>query len=248
MNLYVLHWMQMQLKYTRVLVKISGEQLAGHSGKGFDVEAAAMVAQEVAQAVDVGAEIVMVIGGGNYVRGIYFDEHSGIQKVTADNMGMLSTMINALALGDIFATQSVPAHVLSTVFADQVVDGFTQRRALHHLRKRRVVIVGGGLGRPYVTTDTGAVSLALELDCDVVCKLTKVDGVYNKDPHKHDDAERHGSLTFDEVIKNLEIKVMDRAALAMAMDHKKPIVVCDLHQPDNLKKLVLGQPVGTMVS
>ncbi len=236
------------LKYTRILVKISGEQLAGPEGRGFDVNAAIQVAQEVAQAVDVGAEIAIVVGGGNFVRGIYFDENSGIQKVTADNMGMLSTMINALALGDIFAKQSVPAHVLSTIFAEQAVDNFTQRRALHHLRKGRVVIIGGGLGRPYVTTDTGSVSLALELDCDVVCKLTKVDGVYDKDPHKHDDAMRHESLTFKEVVGNEHINVMDHAAMALAMDNNKPIVVCSLHEPDNLKKLALGEPVGTMVS
>lgn len=238
----------MQLKYTRILVKISGEQLAGPGGRGFDIESATMVAQEVAQAVNVGAEVALVVGGGNYVRGLYFDQDTGIQKVTADSMGMLSTMINALALGDIFAAQSVPAHVLSTVFAEQVVDNFTQRRALHHLRKGRVVIVGGGLGRPYVTTDTGAVSLALELDCDIVCKLTKVDGVYDKDPHTHDDARRHESLKFEEVIGNNEINVMDHAAMALAMDNRKPIVVCDLHSPENLKKLVLGEDIGTLVS
>lgn len=237
----------MKLHYTRILVKISGEQLAGPGGKGFDVETAALVAQEVAQALDIGAEIVMVVGGGNYVRGVDY-KNSGIQPVTADFMGMLSTMINALAITDIFASQSVPAHVLTTVFADQVADQFTQRRALHHLRKGRVVVVGGGLGRPYVTTDTGSVNLALELDCDVVCKLTKVDGVYDKDPHIHADANRHQHLSFEEALQSPTIKVMDKAALGLAMEFRKPIVVCDLHSPDNIKKLALGEAVGTTVS
>jgi uridylate kinase len=237
----------MKLRYTRILVKISGEQLAGPGGKGFDVEIAALVAQEVAQAVSVGAEIVMVVGGGNFVRGANF-AGSGIQAVTADYMGMLSTMINALAITDIFASQSVPAHVLTTVFADQVADQFTQRRALHHLRKGRVVVVGGGTGRPYVTTDTASVNLALELDCDIVCKLTKVDGIYDKDPKKHADASRHQTLTFAEALQSPTIKVMDKAALGLAMDHQKPIVVCDLHMPDNIKKLALGEVVGTLVS
>jgi uridylate kinase len=237
----------MKLHYTRILVKISGEQLAGPGGKGFDVETATMVAQEVAQAVNVGAEIVMVVGGGNFVRGIDF-KNSGVQPVTADYMGMLATMINALAISDIFASQSVPAHVLTTVFADQIADQFTQRRALHHLSKGRVVVVGGGLGRPYVTTDTGSVSLALELDCDVVCKLTKVDGVYDKDPHAHADANRHQNLTFAEALQSPTIKVMDKAALGLAMEHQKTIVVCDLHKPDNIKKLAMGEIVGTTIS
>jgi uridylate kinase len=171
----------MKLKYSRVLLKVSGEQLAGPGGTGFDPQIAVLFAQEVAQAVAAGVEVVVIVGGGNYVRGAQI-AGSGIQRVTADYMGMMATLMNATALADIFASQSVPASVLTTVVADQVADAFTQRRALHHLRKGRVVIVGGGLGRPYVTTDTVAVNMALELDCEIVCKLSKVEGVYDKDP------------------------------------------------------------------
>jgi uridylate kinase len=237
----------MKLKYSRVLLKLSGEQLAGPGGSGFDSQVAVLFAQEVAQAVAAGIEIVVIVGGGNYVRGAQV-AGSGIQRVTADYMGMLSTLMNATALADIFASQSVPASVLTTVVADQVADSFTQRRALHHLRKGRVVIVGGGLGRPYVTTDTVAVNMALELDCEIVCKLSNVDGVYDKDPKQHADAKRYEHLSFQEAVQNDHIKVMDKAALGMAMEHQKPIVVCDLHHPDNIKKLALGETVGTLIS
>ena len=237
----------MKLRYSRILLKISGEQLGGAAGRGFDVRVGAHFAQEVAQAVSAGAEIVVVVGGGNYVRGAEITG-SGVQRVTADYMGMLATIMNATALADIFASQSVPAVVLTTVVTDQVADSFTQRRALHHLRKGRVVIVGGGLGRPYLTTDTVAVNLALELDCEVVCKLSKVDGVYDKDPEQTDGATRYDRISFQEAVQNPDIMVMDKAALGMAMEHNKPIIVCALHQPDNIKKLVAGKAVGTLIS
>jgi uridylate kinase len=237
----------MKLTYSRILLKMSGEQLGGASGRGFDPQVAATFAQEVAQAVAIGVEVVVVVGGGNFVRGVYFKD-SGIQPVTADYMGMLSTVMNAIAVGDIFASQSVPAAVLSTVEINQAVDLFTQRRALHHLNKGRVVIVGGGIGRPYVTTDMVSVNLALELDCEIVCKLSKVDGVYDKDPMVHENAKRFDKLTFHQALENPEIKVMDKAAIGLAMEHKKPIVVCDLHHQDNIKKLALGETVGTLIS
>lgn len=237
----------MKLAYTRVLLKISGEQLAGEGGRGFDAKVAKWLANEVAQAVDVGAEIAIVVGGGNYVRGNEV-KGNGIADVTAHFMGMLATIINAVAVGDVFNANSVPTAVMTTVEADQVADLYTQRRALHHLRKGRVVIIGGGLGRPFVTTDTGAISLALELDCDVVCKVTKVDGVYSKDPAKHTDAERLQAVSFQEAVENPELKVMDKAALGLALENNKPIIVCDLNSPDNIRKLVLGEPVGTTIS
>jgi uridylate kinase len=237
----------MKLKYSRVLLKLSGEQLGGAAGRGFDPQVAALFAQEVAQAIATGVEVVVVVGGGNYVRGVYFKD-TGVRPVTADYMGMLATLMNATALADIFATQSVPAVALTTIVTDQVADAFTQRRALNHLGKGRAVIVGGGLGRPYVTTDTVAVNMALELDCEVVCKLSKVDGVYDKDPVDHPDAKRYEHLSFQEAIEDEHIKVMDKAALGMAMEHKKPIVVCDLHHPNNIRKLAAGEAVGTLIS
>lgn len=236
----------MKLAYTRILLKISGEQLAGKDGHGFDPAVAARIANEIAQAVDVGAEIAVMVGGGNYVRGAQ-TAGSGITRVTADFMGMMSTLVNAVAVSDVFNANSVPTAVLTNIYADQVADQYTQRRALHHLRKGRVVVIGGGIGRPYLTTDTAAVSLALELDCDIVCKITKVDGVYSKDPVKFPDATRLHTVSFQEAVENPHLKVMDKAALGLAMENHKPIVVCDLDTPDNIKRLVEGQQVGTVI-
>jgi uridylate kinase len=236
-----------KLAYTRILLKVSGEQLAGPGGRGFDPKVGAWMAKEIAAAVDTGAEVAVVVGGGNYVRG---NEVAGgdLTNVTSHYMGMLSTMINAIALGDIFNANSVPAAVLSTVAADYIVDLYTQRRAVHHLSKGRVVILGGGLGRPFVTTDTGAVALALELDCDAVVKVTKVDGVYDKDPAKHNGATRLHKVTFQQAVEDPNLRVMDKAALGMAMENEQKIVVCDLASQDNIRRLVLGEDIGTVIS
>lgn len=236
----------MKLQYTRLLVKLSGEQLAGEHDVGIDKNVVAGIADQIAQAVSVGAEIVVMVGGGNFVRGAQI-EGSGVRRVTGDFMGMMATLINATALNDIFAAHSVPSSVLTNVVADQVADQYTQRRAVHHLAKGRVVIIGGGIGRPYLTTDTAAVSLALELDCDVVCKLTKVDGVFDKDPEKYPDATHLPTISFQQAVEDDAIKVMDKAALGLAMEYKKPIIVCELTAPDTLKRLVLGEPNGTRI-
>jgi len=237
----------MKLTYTRILVKISGEQLAGDSGFGFDTTIAKQVANEIAQVVATGAEVVIVVGGGNYMRGARgFGD--GLARVTADHMGMLGSIMNAVSVCDVFNANSVPANALTAVQMDQIADFFTQRRALHHLRKRRVVIIGGGSARPYLTTDTASVNLALELDCDVVVKVTKVDGVYTKDPAKFADAEKVEQMDFTRAVSDPEIMVMDKAALGLAMENKKKIVVCDLQTPGNLQKLVSGEHVGTLIS
>jgi uridylate kinase len=236
----------MKLAYTRVLLKISGEQLAGESGRGFDAKVAAFVAKEIAEVINLGVEVVLIVGGGNYVRGAELMGR-GVGRVTADFMGMLSGVMNATAVADVFNANSVPAYALSTVKVDQVADFYTQRRALNHLRKGRVIIVGGGIARPYVTHDTVAVSLALELDCDVVCKITKVDGVYSKDPNKHDDAERLHTMTLQQALEDPNVKVMDKAALGLAVDNKKAIAVCELAE-GNIRRLVTGEKVGTLIS
>ena len=237
----------MKLTYTRILVKISGEQLAGEGGVGFNTTVAKKVANEIAQVVATGAEVVIIVGGGNYMRGAKgFGD--GLRRITADNMGMLGSIMNATAVGDVFNANSVPTSVLSAVQMDQIADYFTHRRALHHLRKRRVVIIGGGTARTYLTTDTASVNLALELDCDVVVKVTKVDGVYTKDPAKFTDAQKVTEMDFNRAVSDPEIMVMDKAALGLAMENKKKIVVCDLETPGNLKKLVIGEQVGTLIS
>lgn len=236
----------MKLTYTRILVKISGEQLAGKEGFGFDVVTAKQIAGEIAQVVALGAEVVVIVGGGNFMRGAQ-GQGQGIQRVNADFMGMLGGVMNAIATADVFSANSVPAHALSPVMVEQMIDYYTQRRALHHLRKGRVIIIGGGIARPYFTHDTAAVSLALELDCDAVIKVTKVDGVYSRDPAKYADAKRFDHLTFDQAVSDSEIKVMDKSALGLAMEQNKKIVVCDLDTPGNLKKLVTGESIGTLI-
>ncbi|MGD8374412.1 MAG: UMP kinase [Candidatus Woesebacteria bacterium] len=237
----------MNLAYKRILVKISGEQLAGPDGRGFDKTVPQQIAGEIKKALNLGVEVALVVGGGNLVRGNDV-AGGGIGHVTAHYMGMLSTLINALAVGDEFNASDLPAVVLTNLEVNLAADLFTQRRAWHHMQKGRVVVLGGGLGRPFVTTDTGAVSLALELGCDVVCKVTKVDGVYDKDPVKFADAVKIDQLDFGKAVSDPEIRVMDKAAMGLAMENHQKIVVCDLKTPDNLKRLVLGEQVGTLIS
>jgi uridylate kinase len=233
--------------YKRVLLKLSGEQLQGKFDGGFDAERAAWIANELKIAQQTGAEIVVMIGGGNYARGAQL-AGGGVQRVTADNIGMMATMMNAVALADVFIANDLPARALTNIKADQVADQFTHRRALSHLEKDRVVIVAGGIGRPYLTTDTAAVSLALELDCDAIFKATKVDGVYDSDPHENPQAKRYDSLTLQEAVERPDIKVMDKAAIALAADHGQPIVVLELLKEGNIARAIAGEPVGTTIS
>lgn len=233
--------------YKRVLLKLSGEQLQGKYDGGFDTERAAWVAKEVKKAVDQGVQIAIMVGGGNFIRGNEV-AGGGIQNASAHNMGMLATMINAIAVGDVFNSNDVPTRVLSTIKADQVVDQFTARRAISHLEKNRVVVMGGGSSRPFFTTDTGSVQLALELQCDVVLKATKVDGVYDSDPAKNPDATRYEHLSLQEAVENPQIKVMDKAAIAMAAENNQPIMVFELLKEDNILRAVSGEAVGTVVS
>ncbi len=233
--------------YKRVLLKLSGEQLQGKFDGGFDAERASWIASEIRKATAHGTEIVVMIGGGNYARGAQLTG-GGVQRVTADNIGMMATMMNAVALADVFNSEGLPARALTNIKADQVADQFTHRRALSHLEKERVVIVAGGIGRPYLTTDTAAVSLALELDCDVILKATKVDGVYDSDPHKNTDAKRFDTLTLQEAVERPDIKVMDKAAIALAYDHDQSLVVFSLLETDNIARVIAGESIGTTIS
>lgn len=236
----------MSTKYKRVLLKLSGEQLAGKYENGIDPELAAWIAKEIKKVSEAGAQVVIMVGGGNFVRGAQIAGH-GIQRVTGDQMGMLGTMINALGLTDIFEANDVKTRCLSNIFAEQVAEPFVHRLALKHMEKGRVVIVAGGIGRPYLTTDTAAVSLALELDCEAVLKATKVDGVYDKDPAQHADAKRHESIAYEHAVTNPDIKVMDNAAMGLAMEHKMPVIIFDALQEDNLVKVVQGESIGTTI-
>lgn len=231
----------------RILLKISGEQLAGKYEGGFDAERGAWIANEIKKVCDQGIQVVVMVGGGNLARGAQLAGH-GIKRVTADHIGMLATMMNALALTDIFESLGVPTRCLSSIFAEQVAEPFIHRLADKHLEKGRVVIAAGGIGRPYLTTDTAAVSLALELGCDTVLKATKVDGVYDKDPAKFPDANKLDHVTYQQAVADNDIKVMDKAAMGLAMEHEMKIVVFDAMQPDNIVKAATGQTAGTTIN
>lgn len=234
------------MSYKRVLLKISGEQLAGSHGSGVDPEIGTWLSQEVKKVAEAGIELVIVVGGGNLVRGAQV-AGNGIKRVTADQMGMLSGLINAMALTDIFEANGVPTRCLSNIYAEQVAENFSFRLAEKHLQSGRVVVVAGGIGRPYSTHDSAAVLVGLELDCEVVLKSTKVDGIYDKDPAQFTDATKYDSLSYQEAVENEAIKVMDKAALGLAMEQQMPIVVFDLAKEDNVLKAASGEEIGTKV-
>jgi uridylate kinase len=228
-------------------LKISGEQLSGKHEIGIDPEVGHYLAQECKKVIQAGCQLVLVVGGGNMVRGAEIAGH-GIKRVTADQMGMLSCLVNALALTDIFEDEGVDTRCVSNIFAPQVAESYSFRLAEKHLARARVVIVAGSIGRPYFTSDTGAVNLALELSCDVVLKATKVDGVYDKDPNKFDDAVLLKQVSYQEAVANDAIKVMDKAALGLAMEQGMRVIVFNPLQPDNIIKTVQGEPVGSFIS
>jgi len=234
------------MAYKRVLLKLSGEQLAGAYDFGVDPEIATFLAKQIKTAMATGCQIVLVVGGGNMVRGAEVAGH-GIRRVTADQMGMLSGLINSMAMTDIFEANGLPTRCLSMVNAELVAENYSYRRADKHLESGRIVIVAGGTARPYVTHDTAAVSFGLELDCEVVLKATKVDGVYDKDPEKYKDANLISSMTLQEAVANQAIAVMDKAALGLALEQQKPIVVFNPMIDGNIARVVSGEPIGTRI-
>ncbi|PID30415.1 UMP kinase [Candidatus Saccharibacteria bacterium] len=232
--------------YKRILLKLSGEQLQGDKDGGFDAERAKWIAAQIKPAVEAGTQVAIIVGGGNYARGAQL-MGNGIVDVTAHNAGMLATIINAITLADVFNAEGLETRALSNITVDQFIDRYTYRRADNHLQKQRVVVIGGGTGRPFVTTDTAAVNLALELKCDAIIKTTKVDGVYDKDPVQFADARRYDSLTYDEALASGDIQVMDKAALGMALEDKKTIIVCKLLTDGNIARAAAGESVGTVI-
>lgn len=230
--------------YTCILLKISGEQLQGQFDGGFDVKRAQWIAEELKKVKN--TKIVIMVGGGNYARGAQL-AGGGISRVTADNVGMLATIMNAVALADVFNSAGLDARALTNIVVDQVADAFTHRRALSHLAKNRIVIVAGGIGRPYLTTDTAAVNLALELNCEVILKATKVDGVYSDDPMQNPNATKYDTLTLKRAVEQSTIRVMDKAAIALAYDHQLPLVIFKLLEEGAIAKAANGEPVGTAV-
>lgn len=231
--------------YTRICLKVSGEALAGPAGYGIDNAVLGMVVGEIAAIHQLGVQIGIVVGGGNVVRGITASKE-GADRATADYMGMLATLINSMALQEALEKHAMPARVLTAIRVDEVAEPYLRRRAIRHLEKGRVIVLAGGTGRPFFTTDTAAALRAAEIDCQVVCKATKVDGVYSADPLLDRQATKFDRLSHLEVLQR-GLKVMDATAASLCMDNNIPIIVFNLLTPGNLFKAVTGQPVGTLI-
>ncbi len=232
--------------YRRILLKLSGEALGGPGGVGISPEAVHDIARQIQQVRELGISVVVVVGGGNIFRGLQGSER-GIDRATGDYMGMLATVINALALQDALEKLGVATRVQSAITMAQVAEPFIRRRAMRHLEKGRVVIFGGGTGNPFFSTDTAAALRASEMGADVILKATKVDGIYDCDPKKNPGAKRYSRITYLEALQR-QLKVMDSTAFSMCMDNHMPIVVFDLFAPNNLVRVVRGETVGTVVS
>lgn len=234
--------------YKRILLKISGEQLSGKHEFGIDPAVIRYFAREVQKVLRAGCQLVLIVGGGNVVRGAQLAQSSGIKRVTADQMGMLSGLMNAVAVTDIFESEGVATRCVTNIYADQVAEPYSFRSAESHLEAGRVLVIAGGIGRPYFTHDTAAVSMALELSCELVLKATKVDGVYDKDPMEFKDAVHLAKVSYADAVRNDAIKVMDKAALGLAMEQRMPVVVLDALKADNILKVAKGHSVGTFIS
>ena len=233
-------------KYGRILLKLSGEGLGGESGVSISAEAVQDMARQIREVRELGVQVVVVVGGGNIFRGLKGSER-GIERATGDYMGMLATVINALALQDALEKIGVATRVQSAISMAQVAEPFIRRRAVRHLEKGRVVIFGGGTGNPYFSTDTAAALRANEIGAEVILKATKVDGIYDSDPKQNAKAKRFSQITYLDALQQ-QLKVMDSTAFSLCMDNKMPIIVFDLFKPHNLKRVVLGEKVGTLVT
>lgn len=233
-------------QFRRILLKLSGEALAGGEGFGLNPQILKYIAQEIAEVHALGVQVAVVVGGGNFVRGETFSVAGGIDRTVADQMGMLGTLMNALGLQSAIERAGVQTRVQSAIAISQVAESFIRRRAIRHLEKNRVVVFAAGTGNPYFTTDTAAVLRALEIDAEALIKATKVDGIYDKDPKKHEDAVRYDTLEYSEAISK-RLAVMDQTAFTMCREHHLPVIVLDFNKPGALVKAVQGQDEGTLV-
>jgi uridylate kinase len=233
-------------KYWRILLKLSGEALGGDNGVGICPQSVHAMARQIAEVRELGVQVVVVAGGGNIFRGASGGVR-GIERATGDYMGMLATVINALALQDALEKLGVATRMQSAITMSQIAEPFIRRRAVRHLEKGRVVIFGGGTGNPYFSTDTAAALRANEIGAQVILKATKVDGIYDSDPARNPAAKRYTQITYLEALQK-RLKVMDSTAFSLCMDNKMPIIVFDFFKAHNLKRVVLGQAVGTLVT
>ena len=236
-----------EIKYRRVLLKLGGEALAGEGGFGINPRQAEFVARTVCDVVNMGVQVAIVIGGGNLWRGKQDGLDHGMERVTADHMGMLATVMNSLALQDALERTGIPTRAMTGIEVRAVAEPYIQRRAVRHMEKGRVIIFGAGTGNPYFTTDTAASLRAMEIDAELLIKATKVDGVYDSDPKKNPAAKRFAHLTYIDAL-NMRVGVMDSTAMAMCMDNDLPICIVNLWQDDALERVVLGDPVGTIIT
>ena len=232
-------------KYKRVLLKISGEALAGDAHRGLDFAVIGGVCDVIRQCVERGVQVGVVVGGGNFWRGLK-DGGDRMERTRADQMGMLATVINCLALADSLEQRGVEVRVQTAIEMTRIAEPYIRGRAIRHLEKGRVVIFGCGTGNPFFTTDTAAALRALEIDADIMFKATNVDGVYDKDPHKFEDAKKYDTLSFDEILSH-DLKVMDGTAASLCRDNSIPILVFNLDDPQNIVKAIKGENVGTVV-
>ena len=234
-------------KYKRVLLKLSGEAFLGKREYGIDPQFTSWLAKEIIKARQTDTEIAIVVGGGNIFRGTSAAEH-GLERTVGDYIGMLATIMNALALQAALEKEGQQTRVMSAIEIKDVAEPYIRRRAIRHLEKGRVVIFAAGTGNPYFSTDTAAALRALEIECGIILKATKVDGVYDKDPAKNKDAKKFDSIDFKQAITDKDIEIMDNSALSMCMDHKIPILVFNLTVEDNIKKAISGEKLGTLIS
>jgi uridylate kinase len=233
-------------KFSRILLKLSGEALGGGTGVGISAEAVQNMAEQICEVRDLGVQVVVVVGGGNIFRGLTGSKR-GIERATGDYMGMLATIINSLALQDALEKLGAPTRVQSAIAMSQIAESFIRRRAVRHLEKGRVVIFGGGTGNPYFSTDTAAALRANEIGAEVILKATKVDGIYDCDPKKNPKAKRFAQITYLDALQR-RLQVMDSTAFSLCLDNKMPIIVFDFFRAHNLKRVVLGDKVGTLVT
>ena len=233
-------------RYRRILLKLSGEALLGDRAYGVDPDFSLFIAKQLVEVHAIGTEVAIVVGGGNIFRGLAAAA-KGMDRATADYVGMLATAMNALALQDAFEKVGLDTRVMSAIGMNEVAEPYIRRRAVRHLEKGRVVILAAGTGNPYFTTDTAAALRAAEIDAEVILKATKVDGVYDADPMTHPDARRYDRLTYVDILTE-RLQVLDATAVSLCMENDLPIIVFDLNRPDNIRRVAMGEPVGTLIS
>lgn len=235
-----------ELKYKRLLLKLSGEVFSGSETRGIDFEEALEVAKDIAEINKMGAEIAIVVGGGNLFRG-YYGTREGMDQVTGDYIGMIGTIMNALALQSALETYGVETRVMSALDVNKVAEPYIRRRALRHMEKGRIVICASGSGNPFFTTDTAGVLRAAELGCEVMLKASNIDGVYSADPHKDKAAKKYDNVSYDEIVSK-ELRALDLTATTLAKERKLPIIVFNFHQKGSMERIVNGDKVGTCIS